>query len=203
MVVTVCLLFSLLCAVLFVPSPMPSDCQGFVSRYTVRTFSRASLQSVLLVRSIPLLQATARRDPADSACNTVKVTDGGVYAGEWKAGKREGRGRHTGADGDVYEGALKDGMAHGKGHHTSATGDVYEGEYMRGKQKERGKQTEAATGNVYDGNWKDGKMNGRGKYTVAALEMCTRAHGRRGTGRGLSKLRLPVVVSKRRSAKRA
>ena len=60
------------------------------------------LFNFFLVHSIPLLEATTEMSgPEDTARNTVKMTDGGVYAGEWKAGKREGTGK---ANGDVYEG---------------------------------------------------------------------------------------------------
>ena len=97
------------------------------------------------MRSIPLLEATARRDPADSACNTVKMTDGGVYAGEWKAGKREGRGRQTEA----------------------ATGNVYDGDWKDGKENGRGKYTVAVTGEVYEGEWEDGKREGIFQITTA------------------------------------
>ena len=90
------------------------------------------LFNFFLVHSIPLLEATTGSGPEDTARNTVKMTDGGVYAGEWKAGKREGTGKFTAANGDVYEGEYSDGKMEGIFKITTARGRVEEVEYKAG-----------------------------------------------------------------------
>ena len=41
--------------------------------------------------------------------------NGDVYEGNWKDGKKNGKGKYTYTDGTVYEGDWKDGSKNGKG----------------------------------------------------------------------------------------
>lgn len=52
---------------------------------------------------------------------------GTVYDGEWKDGKKHGRGAMTFGNGDKYDGEWKRGKEHG-GVWTSVEGDTYDGE---------------------------------------------------------------------------
>ena len=60
---------------------------------------------------------------------------GNVFEGEWKAGKREGRGVFRSANGDVYEGSFKAGDREGRGTYRSADGGVYEGALIESKAR--------------------------------------------------------------------
>ena len=84
------------------------------------------------MHSIPLLEATTGSGPEDTARNTVKMKDGGAYADEWKAGKREGNRQVHGDNGDVYEGEYSDGKREGIFKITTARSRVDEVEYKAG-----------------------------------------------------------------------
>ena len=72
------------------------------------------------------------------------------YEGEFRDGKREGRGVFTGANGDRYEGEFRDGEP-GRGVFTWADGDRYEGEFRDGKPHGFGDYR--TVGELYIGNW--------------------------------------------------
>ncbi|KOO27401.1 phosphatidylinositol-4-phosphate 5-kinase [Chrysochromulina tobinii] len=83
----------------------------------------------------------------------VWPASGDVYEGEWRAGKKEGRGTLWHANGDVYEGEFKAGNMEGHGTFRYASGDVYDGEWKAGKKEGRGKYR-FANGAEYVGTWK-------------------------------------------------
>ena len=56
-----------------------------------------------------------------------------VYKGDYRDGKRHGKGKCTYANGDIYEGEFMDGKKHGKGAHRYANGDVYLGGLLVGR----------------------------------------------------------------------
>ncbi len=77
-----------------------------------------------------------------------------MYDGEYKAGKREGRGVMRYADGDVYDGEYKAGMKEGRGVYRYASGNVYEGEFKadkRGARRLPGRQRQRLQGRVEGG----------------------------------------------------
>ncbi len=89
------------------------------------------------------------------------------YEGDFKDGKRDGRGKSTGEYG-VYEGDWKDSKANGRGVWVEANGDRYEGEFKDDKfhghgVMEWGPDTDWA-GDRYEGEWEDDMMHGRGVY---------------------------------------
>ena len=45
-------------------------------------------------------------------------SDGQVYEGEWKHGRKNGKGKYTYPSGNIYEGGFKDDKFHGKGKFT-------------------------------------------------------------------------------------
>ena len=55
------------------------------------------------------------------------------YVGEYKDGKKHGKGRYTWSDGGIYVGNWKDGKEHGQGTYTSPVGTKYVGEWREGK----------------------------------------------------------------------
>ena len=96
----------------------------------------------------------------------VWPASGDVYEGEWKAGKKEGRGTLWHANGDVYEGEFKAGNMEGRGTFRYASGDVYDGEWKAGKKEGRGKYR-FANGAEYAGTWKAGEKEGHGTFRSA------------------------------------
>ena len=50
-----------------------------------------------------------------------------LFSGEWRAGKKHGRGAQNWSDGELYEGEWKAGKEDGRGVYQFASGDVYEG----------------------------------------------------------------------------
>ena len=90
----------------------------------------------------------------------------GRYEGEFRDGKRNGRGVITFASGARYEGEFRDDKFNGRGVYTSANGDRYDGEHRDDKLNGRGVIT-SANGNRYEGEFRDGKRNGRGVITFA------------------------------------
>ena len=83
--------------------------------------------------------------------------------GEYRDGKRNGRGVHISLDGLRYEGEFRDDKFHGRGVLTFVNGNRYEGEFGNNLFQGSGVLT-FANGNRYDGEWRDGKPNGRGVY---------------------------------------
>ena len=112
----------------------------------------------------------------------------GIYEGEWKDGKKHGKGTWKRSDaksraecaeewndfsvngkrsfewagGDVYEGEWKDDEWHGKGTYKDVNGDVYKGQWKANKKEGKGVMA-YANQDIYDGEWKNGTKNGQGK----------------------------------------
>ena len=108
---------------------------------------------------------------------------GASYEGEWKKGKRYGRGIVTLSDGReifgkwnlgwknrtgnvitsgfILKGEFNSGDFEGKGICTWPDGDKYVGELKDGKQHGKGIYV-FSDGTEYDGEWKNGKKQGQG-----------------------------------------
>ena len=95
---------------------------------------------------------------------TFTFAGGANYVGEYKDGKRNGRGAYTFASGEKYVGEFKDGEYHGQGTHTFLNGNKYVGEFKDDKRNGQGTYT-FANGNKYVGGFRDGKRNGQGTLT--------------------------------------
>ena len=99
--------------------------------------------------------------------------NGDKYVGEYKDGKRNGRGTFTYNDGK-YVGEWKDGEQHGQGTITWSDGGKYVGEWKDGIPNGQGtftfseydKNGNLSDGKKYVGSWKDGEpWSGQGTYT--------------------------------------
>jgi hypothetical protein len=88
------------------------------------------------------------------------------YEGDYRDGKRDGRGVQTLVNGDRYEGEFRDDKLHGHGVYTFADGTRYEGEFRDDNFNGRGVLT-GANGDRYEGEFRDDRANGRGIYTLA------------------------------------
>jgi len=64
---------------------------------------------------------------------------GNGYDGEWKDGKRHGRGTHEYTNGNKYVGEWKDGKPNGQGTANYADGSRFIGEFEDGRRTEKGK----------------------------------------------------------------
>ena len=106
------------------------------------------------------------RDGKRHGRGTMIWANGDRYAGEYRDGKAQGRGTMTWTDGTRYQGEYRDGRLHGRGTMTWANGARHEGVYRAGKRHGRGTMT-WANGARYAGEYRDGKPNGRGTYTNA------------------------------------
>jgi hypothetical protein len=81
-----------------------------------------------------------------------------AYTGEFRAGKKHGKGAKTWANGDRYEGDFVEERIEGFGTYTFGrgpwAGERYSGEYLAGQRHGHGVYR-WASGDVYDGPWRD------------------------------------------------
>ena len=91
----------------------------------------------------------------------------GVYTGEYKNGRPEGRISIDFANGGTFTGFWKDGKFYGLGKAVANDGTTYEGEYREGKFN--GPGTLSMLGSAkYVGEFKNGKFSGNGKLYSAS-----------------------------------
>ena len=83
-----------------------------------------------------------------------------VYKGEYKDGKRNGKGILYFANGNRYEGEWKDDKRNGEGILYSANGDRYEGEWKDDKVNGKG-IFYFVNEDRFEGGWKDGNKDGK------------------------------------------
>ena len=92
--------------------------------------------------------------------------DGRIYDGEWKNGLYHGKGIYTNCfDSKIekYEGDFKNGKAEGKGIFYCANGDRYEGDIVKWDREGKGIYY-YNNGDKYEGDFKNNSINGYGKY---------------------------------------
>jgi hypothetical protein len=79
------------------------------------------------------LQSAPLPPPAPSTTHRKKTwRDGRVFEGDWRHGKKNGRGKMTYPDGRVYEGELRDYQCHSQGTMTYADGRWESGTWRNG-----------------------------------------------------------------------
>jgi hypothetical protein len=96
----------------------------------------------------------------------ITYTDGTIYEGDCKSGRRHGNGTCIYADGSRYEGQWKDDMTHGKGKITYPVGESYEGDWMYNDYYGKGTFC-YADGTRYVGGWENNRRHGRGTFIYA------------------------------------
>lgn len=84
----------------------------------------------------------------------------GIYLGESKDNKRDGKGMIFYHNNDKFKGQWKDDKKEGNGIYYFSNGDKYDGEWKDDKQN--GKGVYYSKGNKFDGMWRNGKQDGNG-----------------------------------------
>jgi hypothetical protein len=97
---------------------------------------------------------------------TYKYPSGDQYVGEFKKGKRHGRGTYTFKNGRIDIGEFKDDSLNGHGSITFSSGDRYVG-YLRDDVFNGQGAYTFKDGRIDVGEFKDGKLNGDGSITYA------------------------------------
>ena len=108
----------------------------------------------------------------------VLTYSGYNYQGEWKEGKKHGKGKLKMPSGCIFDGDWIEGLLHGQGTYTSNY-DSYEGGWKRGVYHGHGIKKEDT--NIEEGEFRDGKFwNGYLKdfYFDGSISNGKRAHGR-------------------------
>ncbi len=99
---------------------------------------------------------------------TYTASNGGIYVGEFKDGKRHGQGTHKYGAGGEYEGEFRDDKRNGQGIHNYLNGNKYVGEFKEDKRHGLGSFYHLADnqfkGDKFVGNYKDDLPNGHGTY---------------------------------------
>ncbi|WP_448517842.1 hypothetical protein [Rhodoflexus sp.] len=113
----------------------------------------------LLLMFLCLDLSTAHAQAADSLQE-------GKYSGNFRAGKRHGRGTFTWPDGSTYVGMWRNGLMEGRGTYTGKDGTTYTGDWLQGKRNGFGTYT-WPNGDRYVGRFINDKRDGEGKLTTA------------------------------------
>ncbi|CAM4725520.1 unnamed protein product [Leuciscus chuanchicus] len=91
-------------------------------------------------------------------------SSGEEYTGEWKEGRRHGKGELKFADGTCYKGHFENGLFHGSGVLVFPDGSRYEGEFAQGKFQGVGIFSRF-DGMKFEGEFKSGRVEGHGLLT--------------------------------------
>ena len=95
----------------------------------------------------------------------VLMTDESVYIGQWKNGRRYGKGLCYLSNGALMEGYWSWGL-HQKGRTIFPNGDMYEGQYVHGMKEGKGRFEDAAGELSYEGEWRMDLKHGYGVETM-------------------------------------
>ena len=102
---------------------------------------------------------------AAETCRVLDLELQGGYTGDCVNGLAEGRGTATGTA--EYRGEFKAGRKHGRGVETWPNGDRYEGDFVEGRKEGKGKYTWGtgpAEGEIYEGEYLNDMRHGAGSY---------------------------------------
>nr|XP_012631924.2 MORN repeat-containing protein 1 isoform X2 [Microcebus murinus] len=130
-------------------------------------------------------QDPPRRPPRDGFGVYVYPNSFFRYEGEWKGGKKHGRGKLLFKDGSYYEGEFVDGEIMGEGcRHWACSGNTYSGQFVLGEPQGRGVMKYKA-GGYYEGEVAHGVREGQGFLVDQAGQVYQGSfHGNRRHGRG-------------------
>lgn len=95
--------------------------------------------------------------------------EGHVYEGDFRDNEINGNGVFQWNNKDIYEGQMANGRMHGQGRYTHANGQVYEGSYENGVKNGMGRLT-YPDGKVYEGQFTNGLPHGTGVMTTNGMQ---------------------------------
>ena len=155
------LYFSLLCVVLSTRAADNPQCVG--DDHSTWTNCRGTLETENLYFIGGFV------DGAPDGEGVLRDAFGTNYQGEFREGKKEGRGEMTfGSEhplsGSTYVGQFKNDMPHGHGLMNYSNGATYTGGYQLGQFHGHGSML-FSNGDHYRGSYKDGLKEGFGVYT--------------------------------------
>ncbi|CBZ35908.1 hypothetical protein, conserved [Leishmania donovani] len=108
--------------------------------------------------------------PHGTGVISVPGIDGYEYAGEFKDGKRSGKGRCQFSNGRVYEGDWREDEMNGTGTLCGASNvdnfTEYTGGFQNGMRSGRQGRCVYVNGDVYEGSWAAGKRQGFGEWQL-------------------------------------
>jgi hypothetical protein len=107
----------------------------------------------------PELQVSYSGRCVDGLAEGLGVASGiAAYTGEFRAGRKHGKGTKTWANGDRYEGDFSDERIEGFGTYTFGrgpwAGESYTGDYLAGRRHGHGVY-KWASGDLYNGPWRE------------------------------------------------
>lgn len=104
-------------------------------------------------------------------CSVEKAELKGVYTGDCKKGKANGKGKAVGTD--TYEGDFKSGLPDGEGIYTFKNGNVYKGHFSKGLLDGKGTfayKRENTSDSIIDGYWRKNTYVGMYEHPYTILD---------------------------------
>jgi hypothetical protein len=131
--------------------------------------SRANALRGGMLRLIGVALAVAAATAFGEGCRVLDPELQGFYSGSCVNGLAEGKGMARGSA--QYEGEFKAGRKHGRGAKIWPNGDSYEGQFAEDRKQGHGVYTWGRgpwAGERYDGEFADDKRDGIGEYRYAS-----------------------------------
>jgi len=120
--------------------------------------------------------------------------NGNTYEGEWKDDKKNGFGKKIYKDGSFYEGGWKDDKMDGSGTIVDNAGNKYVGFFVADERDGKGVVFDKKGDKIYECNYKNGKLNGHNititeddEGNLFTIEGVYDSTGRNGQGRYVMK----------------
>lgn len=117
----------------------------------------------VIEKTLPPFNAKRAKGPTIENYPTVYLYEGGCYSGQWDISqqKPEGYGIMVYSDNTKYCGEFKSGKKCGRGRQINVEGDIYEGEFFNDKMQGQGK-LKRSNGTIYKGGFINNLEDGEG-----------------------------------------
>lgn len=124
------------------------------------------LLSILLTGNFAFTQSQCVSGNCKDGVCTINFANGEIYTGDFKNGKRSGKGIMTFNTGGKYDGQWKEDEKDGYGVENFKDGAIYTWEWKNDKKEGKGvmryKDVEGKDAGSYEGEWKNDLFDGRG-----------------------------------------